>query len=502
MEVTVQTEGNQIIPMIIDADEQNLALSEAINQFKENAMVKFNLPTTLTCVQSLYQQGSQRIVYLLQGIPFDLATKKFDERYDSLEILSPLIQFLTQEETQLKPDLKYKVIRVARIFTECLALQLLYPDHNCELIRLPQKTKAKLLTGFKDAKKGLTLQDVAARYELKCASAAAKNIQTDENKFEKYTEYSSVLIKAIQEQNIFDVVSSIINFSQELYSDISNQKLNISSRQRYGQVRLICWTSHGILNKHPLFSLEYFYQRSISYRTSAKVAFYTLEVLAEFFKQSLQNNDPQAELFLQGNNEKPGLVTFVKLSVSDVKSTKRKLTIARKTDRRISGAFDSFKKITGSTKSAGLTGMVDPFWSVRHRAIEHLHAMAERLDENYRIMISRLFAKQLCVEKVDPVKNLLNNIYVMYYKDNTNWTEIFDEHEDSINEERNKHEKLVESKQSVIKKLKGTGPWESNVEDSLEENIVLSDEQLLDLLELQLQKEMLVVEEDKLEKLY
>jgi len=407
----------------------------------------------------------------------------------------------------LKPELQYKVIKVARIFTECLALQLLYPDHNGELNRIRQTTKERLLKGFKDSKNLLSLKDVAARYELKCACAVAGDLQTDENKIEKYFEYSSVLINAIQSQSVGDVVKSITSFANALYADISsNPKLNSSSRQKYGTVRVICWTSHAISHKQPQFSLEDIYLHSKTYRSSAKIAFYTLEVLAELFHQSLQNPTelPTTEVFLEGNTDKPGLVTFVQLSVSPAQSSKRKLSIARKTDKRIAGVVEYYKKFTGSAKSAGLSGKVDSFWTVRHRAIEHLHTYSHKLDENHqhRSMIFKHFAKQLCDEKVKPVKNLLKHIYNAYYEDNDTWNDILDEHEKKILEAKNKHAKLVESRELRLRKWKGKSSYESNIDDSLEDNIELSEEQQIDILELELEKEMLEVEQDKLESLY
>jgi len=67
-------EDNQLTK--IDPEIQNRALSIAINEFRENAIVKFNSSSAETCIQALYDLGSQRIVYLLQGIPFDLVKKK------------------------------------------------------------------------------------------------------------------------------------------------------------------------------------------------------------------------------------------------------------------------------------------------------------------------------------------------------------------------------------------------------------------------------------------
>jgi len=160
------------------------------------------------------------------------------------------------------------------------------------------------------------------------------------------------------------------------------------------------------------------------------------------------------------------------------------------------------KKLTGSSQTAGLTGLVDPFWSVRHRAIEHLHSIIDRLDEHRKNLVFKLFAKQLCAEKVRPVKNLLKNIYETFYPNNPIWTEIFDEHEESIKEERNKHEKQLESKQLFIRKWKGKSPYESNQDDSLENNIELSEEVQIDLIDIELEKEMLEVEEEKLDDLF
>jgi len=320
-------------------------------------------------------------------------------------------------------------------------------------------------------------------------------MRTDENKIEKYANLSSPLIVAIKDQSPGDIIQSIFQLAQVVYTDMPAGK-------KYQQVRLLSWTSHALLQNDNNFRLENFYEKSQSYADVPKVAFCALETLSQLLDQSVNShNEPQAQLFLQGEPGKPSLLKLIQLQTSQDKLSRKKKKLAAHLDKKFLGATNTLRGWAGASSSPGLAGQIDPFWKVRHQAIKYLDAFS-RSNPASQDPIFTLLAQQLCVEKVKPVQNLLQHLYTTDYSNHSTWNTILDKHQKHIEDEKKKHETHINSGQKLIRKLKGKNANESNADEIPEEAIVLNEDDKLQLIELELNKEMLSVEQDKLDNLF
>lgn len=479
--------------------EHNQLVTDTIHQFKKHAIRNFDHSHASHLATILCEQGAKRIDMFLRGVPFTCQGNRvvFQDTYDSLYVVYPLIEFLAQQETAGQATIRGQVIKATRLFAECLAFQNLYEDIHNERTRLSHEIIDKFLATCEATRTLLTTKDVVLKHELECACSAFKLICTNENKISKYTDLCANLIAAIGNQSVGDIIQFSASLAKAVYDEIP-------FNQEYGEIRLISWTSRAIVGQNSTLTLNDFYKHIGSYRTSSKVAFCSLEALITLFDQAYQKEEPSFKIYLKGKDDKPGIVTFVTLFNPQDNLLKEKIKIAKVVDAKLAKLKEGYKKFKGSKQGSGLVGAMDPFWEVRYRAISYLHLIFDGLKASLKRKITKILALQVGLEGVPPVLQLLKEI-----RDRSQTTfdptlDANDGHiQKCIEENKRKYEEtLTIGKRKLKNELKKGTANESNADEISEDSISLSEEQQLELLELELLKEKLNAENYKIENFF
>lgn len=451
-----------------------------VYQFQQHALGDVRSELALEAATALCREGSQHIVQLLQGAVFDPS-------YDPVPVLFTLIQFFEKKKAQGYKELDYQACKASRIFAEGLALQLRFPNFK-ELSQVFRKSQATLLAGLEQAIRLQPLHAIDLRYELKSAYAAVKAIPDDERKLESYGSFSLSTEEA----------RSLPHTLQELYKLM--QIGESLSAQKYNPARLLSWIAHLVVQGETA-ALEQFYEHIK--RSDCKVCFCALNTLSQLLDQSIKQQEPlKIQLFLKGEAGGLGLLSLVHLQASAEQMVHKKKKLAQSLEKNFVATLKQIDGLTEEAHSPGLGGKIDAFWKVRYQAILHLHRLSKDLDESHQEEVFKELAQQLCVEKVRSVKNLLEEIYLQNYLDHPTWTGVFDDHQEKIEAEKKQHAECVDQGERWLRTVQGRGANESNVDPSSKEKVPLTDDDQDQMIELELQKEMVRIEKEKLSKLF